>query len=252
MPMKASDATVESERLKAMLIGPFGSGKSTFASTCPGPIYVFDFDEHILGYRERDDVYYDQFPMSAQGWVKLEKVIREVALDVKAGKYKTVVVDSITAMQDIAMQRALQIDPKKGDDEGPIWNVHFNIVKNLMEAKLRMIISWPCNLVFSCHWDFKKDKQGNIISADPKIQGDLSVKIPGLFNEIYACETVTVGNITKFHMNLVTKGVYKARSLYSGKFRLLPDKLPNDYNELKKALDKLIEDGKLKGEKKND
>lgn len=246
MPEKASDATFDSLRLKIMLIGPPGSGKSTFAATCPGPIYVFDFDEHILGYRERDDVFYDQFPMSWKGWTKFETTVREVQEEVKKGTYNTVVVDSLTAMGDVAMERALQIDPKRGSDEGPIWNVHFNIVKNIMSAKLHQILAWDCNIIFTSHWIFDKDEKGNIISADPMLTGVLKVKIPGLFPEVYACEATTVGTITKFHMNLITKGVFKARSLVSGKDRLLPDRVPNNYPELKEKIDQLTKDGKLK------
>lgn len=249
MPEKASDVTYDNTNLKTMLIGPPGSGKSTFIASCPGPIYVFDFDGHILGYRNRDDVFYDQFPMSPQGWVKFEKCIREVQAAVKEGTYKTVAVDSTTAMGDVAMERALQIDPKRGDDEGPIWNVHYGIVKNIMAAKLHQILSWNCNVIFSSHWNFEKDRQGNIVSADPMLTGQLSVKIPGLFDEIYACEALTIGNVTKFYMNLVTKGVYKARSLISGKEGLLPARLPNDYQELKKAIDEVTKQGKLKTKK---
>jgi hypothetical protein len=247
MPEKASDASFDTLRLKMMLIGPPGSGKSTFIASCPGPMYIFDFDEHILGYRDREDVFYDQFPMSAQGWVKFEKACNEVAKAVKEGQYKTIAVDSTTAMGDVAMERALQIDPKRGPDEGPIWNVHYGIVKNIMSAKLHKILSLNCNVIFASHWAFDKDKQGNILSADPMLTGDLKVKIPGLFPEVYACEAVTVGNLTKFHMHLITKGVFKARSLVSGKEGLLPDKIENNYETLLKHINKVKDQGKLKG-----
>jgi hypothetical protein len=250
MPQQASEVAFDDLRLKIMLVGPFGSGKSTFCSSIPGSMYVFDFDEHILGYRDRDDVWFDQFPMSPQGWVKFEKIIPEVGRAVREGKYDTVVVDSLTSMGDIAMERAMQIDPKRGDDEGPIWNVHYGIVKNIMSAKLHIILSWPCNVIFNSHWGLAKDKQGNIISADPMLTGQLSVKIPGLFDEVYSCEALTTGNQTKYYMNLITKGVYKARSLISGKERLLPDRIPNDYNELRKHIDGLISSGKLKSQAK--
>ena len=247
MPEKAHEVSYDAINVKIMLLGDYGAGKSHFASTFPGPIYVFDFDGHIMGYRHREDVWFDQFELSHIGWVKFEKMLIQVKKMVDAGEVKTVVVDSMTAMADIAMERAMQLDPKRGPDEGPIWNVHYQIVKNLMEAKLHKILTFNANVIFNGHWKLQFDsKTGAIIGADPMLTGQLAVKIPGYFDEVYWCQAVTAGGKTNHWMHLVTKGHYKARSLLSGPQRLLPDKLPNDYENLRKAIDKLVEDGHLK------
>lgn len=247
MPEKASELTYDSINTKIMLLGDYGAGKSHFASTFPGPIYVFDFDGHIMGYRHRDDVYYDQFQLSYLGWVKFEKVLLQVKKATEAGEYATIVVDSMTSMTDIAMERALQLDPKRGPDEGPMWNVHYQIVKNLMEAKLHKILSFDCNVIFNGHWKLQYDqKTGAIIGADPMLTGQLAVKIPGYFDEVYWCQAKSVGGKPEHWMHLITRGHFKSRSLISGPKRLLPAKLPNDYPSLKKAIDKLIQNGQLK------
>lgn len=253
MAQKANEVTVDDLHWKIMVLGDYGTGKSYFASTFPGPMYVFDFDKHILGFRERDDVFFDQFDMSYLGWVNFEKVIIQVAKDVKEGKYKTVVLDSLTSMADVCMERAMQLDPKRGPDEGPIWNVHYMIVKNLMSAKLRKLLSFHCNLIFNGHWALEKDpKTGAILSAEPFLTGALSTTIPGLFSEVYSATTQTIGKETKFWLNLVTRGHYKARSLVSGPLRLLPDRVSNDWPTLRKYIDELTASGKLKTKKGGD
>ena len=43
----AKDVDIDTELFKAMLVGTYGTGKSVFASSCPTPGFVFDFDEKI-------------------------------------------------------------------------------------------------------------------------------------------------------------------------------------------------------------
>jgi hypothetical protein len=155
----AKDIKLTEDRLfKVYGLGAFGTGKSVFASTWPTPGFVFDFDQRISTYRGRDWDY-ESFPLSAAGWVKFEGVIREVQKDVAAGKYKTVVLDSTTSMTDTAMERALQLDPKRSDANGPIWNVHYQLVKNLVEPKLHVILSMPCHVIMLGHWQVKVDQK---------------------------------------------------------------------------------------------
>jgi hypothetical protein len=230
MPKSTKDIDFETTFLKAFVLGKFGTGKSVFASTFPTPGYVFDFDNRISSYRGFDWEY-DSFPMTAAGWVFFEKTIKEVEKAVKEGKYKTVVVDSTTAMNDTAMERALQIDPKRSEEGGPLWNVHYMIVKNILGPKIRRILSWDCNVVFCGHWNIKTDpKTGNIISIDPILTGDLSDKIPGYFDEVYAADSGKKDGEDVFFVRTTSWGHYRARSTISGKLKLLPDKIPNDYS----------------------
>jgi hypothetical protein len=236
MPKNAMDLELELDFIKAYVLGGYGTGKSVFASTFPTPGYLFDFDQGAKTYRGRPWMY-DTFPLTWKGWIEFEKVMKEVAKDVEAGKYKTVILDSTTSFTDCAMARALQIDPKRSPEGGPIWNVHFQIVKNLVEPKLREILTWPCNIVFTGHWDVKLDpKTGDIISVDPLLTGKLSEKLPGYFDEVYTAFTQQKAGKEQYIIRTTTKGYYKARSRISGVLRLLPDLLPNNYNALLKHM----------------
>lgn len=228
----AKDLTVELDFIKAYVLGGYGTGKSVFASTFPQPGYVFDFDQGAKTYRS-GDWYYDTIPLTWKGWMDFEKIHKEVKAEVEKGRFKTVVLDSTTSMTDCAMARALQIDPKRSPEGGPIWNVHYQIVKNLMEPKLRDIISFPCNIVFTGHWNIQTDpKTGNIISIDPLLTGQLSSKLPGYFDEVYAAFTRQKAGKEEYVIRTVTRGYYKARSRISGVYRLLPDEIPNNYDAL--------------------
>lgn len=233
----ASDVSFDTENLKIFLTGDYGTGKSSFARTCPTPGYVFDFDNRILSYRGKD-FDYDTFSLSALGWVEFEKALREIKQAVEEDKYKTVIVDSTTTMTDIAMERALQLDPKRSTTNGPIWNVHYSMVRNLMEGKLRQIINLPCNVIIIAHLHIVQDQEtGAIIGVEPLLVGALSEMLPGYFGEVYLSFTkqIAVKNgkpKTIYYLRTVPRGHYKARSVLSGVDRFLPDELPNNYEAL--------------------
>jgi hypothetical protein len=241
MPESAKDLKFSAENLKCFVLGKYGTGKSVFASSFPTPGYVFDFDQRIKTYRGLDWDY-DTYPLTGMGWVQFERNIKTVAKDVKDGKYKTVILDSTTSLTDCAMSRAMQIDPKRSPENGPIWNVHFNIVKNIMEPKLKQILSFDCNIVFCGHWNIVTDpKTGNIISIDPLLTGQMSDKVPGYFDEVYAAGSAMNQGKDQYFVRTTTFGYYRSRSTISGKLQLLPNKIPNDYPSIMKYAERAQE-----------
>lgn len=234
----AKNVTTESEFIRCLVIGSPGTGKSVFASTFPTPGFVFDLSGGILVYRGLD-FDYEQYPIAPQGWMQFEKDFIRVGKEVKDGKYVTVIVDDTTALTDIAMERSMQLDPKRNPAGGPLWNVHYQMVKNLIEGKLRQIMSWPCNLVIISHMDIDKDQEtGVIVEIKPFLTGQLATRLPGYFDEVYYTSTRKGPSGIEWLIQTVPVGMKNARSRLSGKQRLLPDVMGNDYNEIMKALNK--------------
>ena len=248
MHQNAKDVSLSSENIKVFITGDFGTGKSVFAASCPTPGFLFDFDDGAQIYRGKN-FDYESYPLSAPGWVKFEKDLREIKKEVEDGKYQTVVVDSTTSMTDIAMERSLQLDPKRSVTGGPLWNVHYQLVKNLMEGKLRQIISLPCNIIVIAHLSLIQDQEtGAILGAEPLLTGQLSKMVPGYFGEVYCAFSKQVASqvsggkaTTEFYLRTLPRGYYKARSRLSGVERLLPDEIPNTYQALQAALKKGLE-----------
>jgi len=227
----AKDVTVNSEWLKVFLVGESGTGKSTFASTFPTPGFIFDFGKEILSYRGLD-FNYEQFDLSPQGWAKFEKDFMQVKKDVLESKYQTVIIDNLSAMTDLAMEKAMQLDPKRSATNGPLWNVHYGLVKNMMEGKIRQMLSLQCNLVFIAHLNTIKDDSGAVIGVEPSLTGSLSADVPTYFDEAYYTYIKKEGGDTKWYVQTVPIGRNHGRSRASGKQRLLPDIIENDYSEV--------------------
>ena len=240
----AKDVTLDTTFLKVMVVGTYGTGKSIFASTFPTPGYIFDFDSGIETYMGKD-FNYDQFPRNWKGWVMFEKALTNYEKEVREhDHYKTTIVDSTSAMTDLAMERALMLNPMRSETDGPIWNVHYQIVKNLMLGTLRRILDLKTNVIVISHIDIVRNpKTGNIVDIVPLLTGTLREFIPGQFQEVYYATTKRGDKGTKWLLQTVPIGLTKARSRLSGVKHLLPDYIPNNYNALMKYL--------RKGEKKN-
>lgn len=231
----AKDVTFDTEHYKVMVVGEPGTGKSVFAATFPKPAFLFDFDDTRLSYAGLD-VEYETYEKSWKGWVEFEKDLVRIKKEV-ADKFKTVIVDSTSTMTDTAMERAMQLDPKRNAVDGPLWNVHYQMVKNLIEGRLRQIVNLKANVVVISHLELKTDGDtGAIISAEPLLTGTLSSKIPGYFDEVYHATTRRKDGETKYFLQTVPIGLYKARSRLSGKQRRLPDFIENDYETVMKTL----------------
>lgn len=236
----ALDVTVDSTLLKVFVVGDTGSGKSVFASTFPGPAFLFNFDKSILTYRGLD-IDYEDYTQNAAGWVKFEKDFKALKDMVRADnfKYKTIILDSTTTWTDLAMERALSLDPKRSQTGGPLWNVHFGMVKHLIEGAIRQLLEFPCNIVVIGHLNKVYNDDGILIGVEPMLTGQLSTKVPSYFDEVYYAQVKTVKGEPQFSLLTVTKGHNQARSRLSGVKRLLPDNIGNSYKDLMTHINKL-------------
>jgi hypothetical protein len=227
--------------LKAFLTGDYGTGKSSFGATFPQKMFVFDMDRKIQSYRTVKDIDYVSYDLSPQGWVEFEKDFRLVIKDCMAGVYQSVIFDSTTAFMDLAMERALALDPKRSASQGPVWNVHYQIQRNLMEPKFRALLNVPCNLLVTAHLQLQVDQEtGAILGAEPLLTGQLSIRVPGYFEETWLSFSRIREKKTQYYLRLAPKGFYKARSTLRGIEQILPEELPNEYPAVQEAYIKAI------------
>jgi hypothetical protein len=231
----SKDLSFDTTFLKVFVCGDSGTGKSIFASTFPQPGFLFDFDNGVKSYKGQD-FEYEQYPCTPQGWIKFESDFRNMKLlakDPASFPYKTIVIDSCSSWTDLAMARAMQLDPKRSATNGPLWNVHYGMVKNLIEGFVRQVLEFPCNLVVAGHLTREFDAEsGALIGIQPMLTGQLSTKVPSLFDEVYYANTKTVGGKTQFVLLTVAKGLLKARSRLSGVKQLLPTEIENNYSAI--------------------
>ena len=230
----AIDYTVQTQTIKCFVCGDYGTGKSVFASSFPQPGYVLNCDNKMGAY-EGSDWIYEEFPPSPLSWTLIGKELTLLDKEVKENKYKTVVLDSCTSLMDIALQQSMQLDPKRSPTGGPIWNVHFTMTKNLVEGVIKRILRYNCNVVILAHLKPEMDEDGNIVKYEPLLSGQLSVNVPGMFDEVYIADYVMKNQKANYIIRTAPHGKKKARSAIKGKENRIPDVIPNNYKALTNA-----------------
>jgi hypothetical protein len=179
------------------------------------------------------DFDYSSYGRSRKEWERFQRELTKAKFE----NYKTVVLDSTTAMIDCAMAYALEFNPARSAHGGPVWNQHYMIVKNLIKPAITKIMSHTGVVVIIAHLKIDKDDAGNTY-AEPLLTGDLKTTIPGQFGEVYCARVMKKGGKPYHVLQTIKEGVYLARSNIKGKDDLIPDYIPNDYDSLMEAINK--------------
>ena len=124
--VNAKDITTSNLKLKTLIYGKSGTWKTTFACSFPRP-YVFDFDDGMLSQRGKDVEYdvitdYEAFDM------KMLEFERNCP-------FETLVLDSVTTMQEHNMNRILLINNRKMPTMNE-WNV---LIAGTVDTFMRLI-----------------------------------------------------------------------------------------------------------------
>lgn len=238
----AKDIQFTVDNVNFFVAGGVGSGKSFFASTFPTPGFVFDFDKQITVYRGLD-FDYEQYDMTSAGWIKYTK---DLSLIVKDKKYKSLITDSTTSLQSVAMERALAINPSRNEAGGVKFEIHYSLMRTLIEAELRKLLSYAGYKVVIAHMEADKDDAGNLVGYHPLLVGALKTIMPSFFGEILYAQRRNIDSKLSYVLQTVNRGYYNARSNLSGRQKLLPDFVPNDFNSIMELLRKKKEEEDIK------
>lgn len=176
----AKEIKTENLKLNVLPYGKSGTGKTTFACSFPKP-YVFDFDNGMLSQRGRD-VEYDTYSGDA-AYQKFNAKLMEFE---KECPFDTLVLDSITTMQEYKMAMIMQANNKKVPTQYE-WMVLITDMKDLFNR----ITKLPCHVVVIAHEQLVQDDITGEIMYMPVVYGKkLPAQLPLWFDEVYR---LTVG-----------------------------------------------------------
>lgn len=185
-----------------LLVGDGGTHKTWFIGSCPAPIYIFDTDKGMSIHAGRSDIDYDTFKelpkgqkltdkgrMKEDGWYEwgtaypaLLAKFNEIGRTIDAGtcKYKTLAVDSLTMLTDIAQSYILK---QNGRDTMEIrdWGAFLSNMTVLFSS----LTGWPLVKVLTAHVKRDENQLSQVVEKLPLVPGQFAGKVAVLFDEVY-------------------------------------------------------------------
>lgn len=197
---KLSDLAT-TDKIKVLLYGASGAGKTVFAASSPGPVYFFDFDGKISSakkYLEVEnkgkigEIEFEQFPINQAAnnfpYLKFQKLLSDMETLVAKGdfKYKSVVVDSLTLYSDALMQQVIRNNPgvKRFVAGIPVLQ-DYMIHSSMFKQDMNRLLSLPCNVICVGHITTEKDEASGRMISKPLLSGKLADHLPRIFFEVW-------------------------------------------------------------------
>lgn len=210
-----SPADVAPKKATVVLYGPAGSGKSTFASTFPGPYYLvpaisanemktldgLGLEENILVFSDMMGMYH---------------TVQELARMIRAGELPdchTIIFDNLTSAQLMAEQELLEKTGKK-KLEWEEWSEFTTLWKNLMAY----LHSLPANMIWITHAETRevRPKEHGVqpyTVGDPTLVGKSRRFIPSYADMFLYCDVIDrgIGLPIEFYVYLKQSGIWTSR-----------------------------------------
>lgn len=237
------------------LIGRGGTHKTFFITTCPKPVYNFDFDNGMAIAAGKDDIDFDTFIEVARGeklapwqvkqgcWFEwgtaypaVKAKLSEIGKTMDTGdcKYRTIGMDSLTYFYDLLFSYTSKGRIDKTGQDYKDGRQQWGDVLLIATEFFGQWTKWPVVKVLTAH--IKQDEnlaQGSIEKL-PLIGGQFAGKVGTLFDEVYYTDQVVDGKGKR----LFTAKTLKAGSFAEAKSRKydLPDGTELDYNKIMEYL----------------
>jgi phage nucleotide-binding protein len=183
-------------KIRAVIYGEAGAGKTHLLREFPKPMLIFDFDqkyEPLIGAEGIDIVSYTIDTTNPKSALEMKKKFWQDWKDMLKSDYETIVIDSLTNLDSILLQ-AFMIEAGKAADDKPTLPIYmdiktfyqtlFNSARELTQRK---------NFIVLAHEKFHTNDEGGIIGVKPLITGSMKDELSALFRDTWYLEYKKLG-----------------------------------------------------------
>lgn len=172
------------DRIKFLVIGDTGQGKTKFASTFPKP-YMFSFDGGVdtaAGLDIDYDIYVEDNRHKPSAYRRFLEDWKKVCADTK---YESLILDNISNLSKFIMDELIfvnqLVDKNLGDKT---WDL-YRILKNKMYDIITMTQTSTKYVVCTALPEWEVDKNSGEMRILPSTEGRFRQEIPSWFGEVY-------------------------------------------------------------------
>lgn len=258
--MKTLDQLVTTQKMKLLVYGQSGAGKTVFASGAPKPL-VLDFDGKVssaasyysvndpaklkeISYEDMTDV-----PGQPRPFRRFKAVLAQLQKDAAEGKLKheTIIVDSLTLFIDSLMTDIMAENPGVKRVNGVPALQDFQIMNIQFKDIMSQLLGLPCHVIVIGHITSETNQETGKIFWKPLVPGKLADRLPQVFTEVYRAYVVRQNGQTEHLCQTSSDGDYVCRTQIPG----LPQHVPSDFkrivNFMQKKLARKATDEEKKG-----
>lgn len=234
--------------LRTLVYGPSGTGKTFSLRSARKPLFVDSFDPGgsvvladliAAGQAIVRAEFENEDPKHPSAFAKWDSSLDAIEQSGLMAKFGTYVIDSATTWGQAALNLVLQ---KAGRAGGTPQQNDWYPQMTLMEAGIRRVFKFPCDIIFICHNDTQKDEIVGKITRAPMLTGKSKIRIPLLFSEVYYSDTKRTSKGTEYVWQLQSDNTNQAKSRLCGLARKNLDFVPQNYAKLMEALGRKYED----------
>jgi len=256
-------------KVKALLVGPSKSGKTTSACTIMEALpkdqraLLVDVDlraSSVYGTPNLDIIQITEpDPRVPTAWRDLTMLKTELWTQVRSSKftYGAVIVDGLTKLNTFAMNYVLTLRTTSGQAVatglgGAPAQPHYTPQMQELSRFVNSFIPLPCHVIFTGHLDLYKDEHLGTLQYFPRVYGKTRTEIGSWFDETYLCNRRSPAKNTIIHEWITTgtdrtdflgSSINKLGKLWDSPVELDLDKSPAGFAkilELSKGGDKNV------------
>lgn len=239
------------ENIRILIYGQSGTGKTYSLRTARKPLFIDSFDPGgsvVLAdlIAKGEAIVRTQFenedpknPTAFAAWdSSLDKIEQSGVME----KFGTYVLDSATTWGQACLNTILA---KAGRAGGTPQQNDWYPQMVLMEAGIRRIFKFPCDVIFICHSDIQKDEVIGKIVRSPMLTGKSKTRIPLLFSEVYYADAKLSSKGTEYIWQLQADNTNQAKSRLCGLAKKNLNFVNQNYKQLMAELNHKFEDKAL-------
>lgn len=228
--------------IRFIIYGQSGTGKTFSLRTARKPLFIDSFDPGgsvVLAdlIQKGEAIIRTEFenedPKNPSAFAKWDYSLDAIEKSGLMARFGTYVLDSATTWGQACLNLVMQ---KAGRAGGTPQQNDWYPQMVLMEAGIRRIFKFPCDIIFICHTDVQKDEIIGKLTRSPALTGKSKTRIPLLFSEVYYSDTKRSSKGTEYYWQMQSDATNQAKSRLCGLARKNLDFVPQNYARLMQEL----------------
>lgn len=239
--MQTLDTLVATQKMKLLVYGQSGAGKTVLAAGAPKPI-ILDFDGKVssaasyysvsspeklkqISYEPLTEIAGKERPFR-----RFKKLLNELSKSAAEGKfaYETVVLDSLTLFLDALLADIMVENPGVKRVNGVPALQDYQILNIQFKDVMSQLLALPCHVIVIGHITSETNQETGRIFWKPLVPGKLADRLPQIFTEVYRAYVVHQNGQQEYRCQTSSDGEYVCRTQIPG----MPQHIPSDFNRL--------------------